>query len=633
MSSRFFISGLVMASTLSGTGVRADLPPLIPRQVLFGNPDRLSPQISPDGTMLAYIAPDAGVLNVWVRTIGQEDDRVITKDRARGIREYFWARNGKQIIYLQDKGGDENWHVHLVGLADRTERDLTPFEKVQAQIVAMEKEHPDEILISLNRRDPKLHDVYRADLRTGKLTLVLENTEGFMDWTADHQLRVRSATKTNPDGGSSIMIRDTLESPWRVLATWGSEDSMGTGTDSFAGDNRSLYILSSAGSDTTELREIDPAGNEKVLAGDPQYDATRILRHPIRHTIQAVGFDKDRREWKVLDPGIEKDFVALAKVREGDFSVLNRDDADRLWLVSFDTDDGPVYYYAYDRKTGKAQLMFSGRKALEGLKLAKMRPIHFQSRDGLTIHGYLTTPPGIDAKDLPMVLNVHGGPWYRDRWGYDGEAQWLANRGFAVLQVNFRGSTGYGKKFVNAANRQWGGKMHDDLVDAVNWAIKEGVADPKRVAIYGGSYGGYATLVGMTFTPDLFCCGAELCGPSNLITFMNTIPPYWKPFEPLLWARVGNPEKDADFLKSRSPFFAVDRVKNPLLIAQGVNDPRVKVSESRQMVEALKKAGREVEYVEYPDEGHGFARPENRLDFYAKAEKFLARHLGGRCEP
>ena len=629
-----FLLCVLMVSQVGQTAPSlAALPPLIPRQVLFGNPDRTSPQISPDGKMLAYIAPDAGVLNVWVRTLGKEDDRVVTRDRVRGIRGYFWARNGKQIIYVQDKGGDENWRAYLVDLADKTERDLTPFEKVQARIIAVEREYPDEILIALNNRDPKLHDVYRADLKTGKLTLLLENTDGFTDWTADHELRVKSATKMNPDGGLSIMIRDSEGSPWRVLVTWASEDTMGTGPVGFAGDNKRLYLLSSVGSNTAELREIDPAGKEKTLAGDPQYDVTQILSHPIRHTIQAVGFDRDRREWKVLDPDIEKDFAALGRVRGGDFSVLDRDDADRIWLVSFNTDDGPIYYYAYDRQTGKNQLLFSSRKALEGLRLARMRPIHFQSRDALTIHGYLSTPPGVDAKNLPMVLNVHGGPWGRDTWGYDGEAQWLANRGFAVLQVNFRGSTGYGKQFVNAANREWGGKMHDDLVDAVNWAIKEGVADPKRVAIYGGSYGGYATLVGMTFTPDLFCCGAELVGPSNLITFMNTIPPYWKPFEPLLWARVGHPEKDAEFLKSRSPLFAIDRVKKPLLIAQGLNDPRVKVAESRQMVEALKKAGREVEYYEYADEGHGFARPENRLDFYAKAEKFLARHLGGRCEP
>jgi dipeptidyl aminopeptidase/acylaminoacyl peptidase len=262
-----------------------------------------------------------------------------------------------------------------------------------------------------------------------------------------------------------------------------------------------------------------------------------------------------------------------------------------------------------------------------------MKPISFQARDGLTVHGYLTTPPGIPAKNLPMVLNVHGGPWWRDSWGYRPDVQWLANRGYAVLQVNFRGSTGYGKKFVNAADREWGGKMHNDLVDGVKWVIKQGIADPKRIAIFGGSYGGYATLVGLTFTPDLFCCGVDIVGPSNLITFMNTIPPYWKTWEATWWARVGHPVKDAEFLKSRSPLFKVDQITKPLLIAQGANDPRVKKTESLQMVESLKKAGKLVKYVEYPDEGHGFARPENRLDFFAKAEKFLADHVGGRYEP
>jgi dipeptidyl aminopeptidase/acylaminoacyl peptidase len=373
-------------------------------------------------------------------------------------------------------------------------------------------------------------------------------------------------------------------------------------------------------------------GKEKTLASDDAADVADALIHPTKHTVQAVAFTKERTNWKVLDPSIAEDFAAIGKIRNGDFHLINRDHADQTWLLSFETDDGPVYYYAYNRSTKKGEVLFTNRKALEGLTLAKMKPIRFKARDGLTVHGYLAAPPGVEARNLPMVLNVHGGPWSRDTWGYDGEVQWLANRGYAVLQVNFRGSTGYGKKFLNAADREWGGKMHDDLVDGVQWAVKEGVADPQRVAIFGGSYGGYATLVGLTFTPDLFACGVDIVGPSNLITFQENIPPYWKPLEPILWGRVGNPTKDAEFLKSRSPLFKVDQINKPLLIAQGANDPRVKKSESLQMVEALKKAGKVVEYVEYADEGHGFARPENRLDFYGKAEKFLAQHLGGRSQ-
>ncbi|MFH0980384.1 MAG: S9 family peptidase [Planctomycetota bacterium] len=615
-------------------GVRAELPPLIPRAVLFGNPDKANPQVSPDGTRLAYIAPDEGVLNVWVRTLGKNDDRVVTQDRKRGIRFFFWAYNNAQILYTQDKGGDENWHVYAVDLKTNEERDLTPLEGVRAEVLAVDPKFPSEILVGINNRNPELHDVYRVKLADGTRTLEAENTEGFTGWVPDHDFKVRAAVKSDAQGGSLLMARDNPDSAWRTVVSWGIEDSLTSDPLGFTPDGRGLYVLSSKGNNTGQLRELDLAtGKEKVLASDDQADVADVFAHPVKHTIQAVSFNTERVHWKVLDPAIEADFAAIAKIRDGDFEVINRDQGDQTWLVSFSTDDGPIYYYAFDRKTKNGTLLFSNRKALEDLALAKMEPVSFKARDGLTLHGYLTTPPGIEPKNLPMVLLVHGGPWARDEWGFSPYVQWAANRGYAVLQVNFRGSTGYGKEFVNAANREWGGKMQNDLVDAVQWAVARGTADPKRVAIFGGSYGGYATLVGMTFTPDLFRCGVDIVGPSNLITFMNTIPPYWKPWESTWWVRIGHPEKDAEFLKSRSPLFKIDQIKNPLLIAQGANDPRVKASESRQMVEALKKAGRTVEYVEYPDEGHGFARPENRMDFFAKAEKFLADHLGGRYEP
>jgi len=613
--------------------VWADLPPLIPREAFFGNPDKASPQISPDGKRLAYLAADEGVLNVWVRTVGQNDDRVVTKDRKRGIRAYFWAQNNEQILYIQDKGGDENWHVYAVNVKSKEEKDLTPFENVQARVEAVEQKFPNEILVSVNHRNPQLHDVYRADLTTGKLTLVAQNDEGYIGWNADHDFHIRLAATMKADGGTTLVVRDDEESAWRTLTSFAVEDALTSGPVGFTPDGKGLYVISSGGSNTGELRQIELAtGKESTLASDAEADVADIVIHPARHTIQAVAFTKERVNWNVLDTSIAEDFAAIGKIRNGDFHLINRDHADQTWLVSFETDDGPVYYYAYDRKTKKGELLFTNRRALEGLTLAKMKPIRFQAKDGLTVHGYLTTPPGVEAKRLPMVLNVHGGPWSRDMWGYDGEVQWLANRGYAVLQINFRGSTGYGKKFLNAADREWGGKMHDDLVDGVQWAIKEGIADPNRVGIFGGSYGGYATLVGLAFTPNLFACGVDIVGPSNLITFQESIPPYWKPLEPIFWGRVGHPVKDAEFLKSRSPLFKVDQITKPLLIAQGANDPRVKKSESLQMVEALKKSGKVVEYVEYADEGHGFARPENRLDFYAKAEKFLSEYLGGRSQ-
>ncbi len=621
------------ALLLQAAGVWAELPPLIPRDVLFGNPDKVSPQISPDGERLAYIAPDQGVLNVWVRTVGKHDDKVITKDRKRGIRTYFWAHNNTHVLYLQDKDGDENYHIYAVDLEAMQVRDLTPFDDVQARVQAVAPEFPDEILVSINNRDPKMHDVHRTNLITGKMTLVERNDEGILGYLADHNFRIRGAMKFEKNGGSTMMVREDPESAWRTLATWGLQDSLTSWPIGFTARNDAIYALNSTGSNTSQLRVINlGTGAEKTLAKDDQADVAGILMHPINHTIQAVSFNKDRIIWKVLDPAIKADFAAIKKIHRGDFKIINRDNQDQTWLVAFETDDGPIRYYAYNRNTKKAEFLFTNRQALENVKLAQIKPISYQARDGMTIHGYLTTPPGIAAKNLPMVVLVHGGPWYRDSWGYEPTVQWLANRGYAVLQINFRGSSGYGKQFINAGDREWGGKMHHDLIDGVNWVTNQGIADAHRIAIFGGSYGGYATLVGLTFTPDVFCCGVDIVGPSNLITFMNTIPPYWKTWESIWWTRVGHPEKDAEFLKSRSPLFKIDQIKNPLLIGQGANDPRVKASESRQMVEAMKKAGKVVEYVEYADEGHGFARPENRLDFFAKAEKFLATHVGGRYE-
>lgn len=631
-----WVGGWVVVASI-GVGLPpglADQPPLIPREVLFGNPDKTHPLISPDGQRLAYLAPDEGIMNLWVRTIGKDDANVITQDRNRGIRWYSWTPNGQQLLYVQDKNGDENWHVLVVDLATEQVRDLTPFEGVQARVIAMEPAFPHEILVAVNNRDPAAHDVHKLDLRTGTMTLVVRNDEGFANWVADHELNVRGALRVGDNGGSALWVRDDSESAWRELKRWAAIDVLNSGPFGFTPDNAGLYILSSDASNAAELRRLDLAtGAETVLASDPQYDVSHLLVHPTTGGIQAVGFTKERTEWHFLDPAVEEDFTALGQVRRGEVLVVNRDDADKTWLVAFNADDAPTAYYAYDRTSREARHLFSDRKMLERVRLARMEPIRFRARDGLTLHGYLTLPPGVEPRNLPLVLLVHGGPWKRDFWGFDSEVQWLANRGYAVLQVNFRGSTGYGKEYVNAGNREWGGKMQDDLIDGVQWVINRGLADPKRVAIFGDSYGGYAALMGLALTPDLFACGVDIVGPTNLITFMQTIPPYWKPVESVLFDRVGHPERDAAFLRGRSPLFHVDKIDRPLLIAQGANDPRIKTSESVQMVEALRAAGKEVEYYEYPDEGHGFARTENRLDFYAKTERFLATHLGGRAQP
>src|SRR5579871_4656238 len=428
------------------------LPPLIPREILFGNPEKTSPQISPDRKRLAYIAPDNGVLNVWVRTVGADDDQVITEDRKRGIRFFLWQQDSDHILYIQDQDGDENWHVYQTRLATKTTRDLTPFEGVHATLVAAEPEIPDQILIGLNQRDPRFTDVHRLDLNTGALTLDTENPGDVAGWTADNALQVRVAQILRHDGGTEIRIRDDARSPWRALLSWGPDESFG-GVAGFTPDNRGVRLISSVDANAARLLEMDLAsGKTSVVAEDPQYDVGGILAHPRKHTLEAVQFVRQRLEWTVLDPSLRADFEALARVRDGDFSILSRDLEERLWTVAYIEDDGPVYFYLYDRSTQQATALFSNQPALERYKLAPMQPISYTARDGMIIHGYLTLPVGVEPQNLPLVLDVHGGPWGRDTWGFDSGAQWLANRGYAVLQINFRGSTGYGKAFLNAGD-------------------------------------------------------------------------------------------------------------------------------------------------------------------------------------
>jgi dipeptidyl aminopeptidase/acylaminoacyl peptidase len=609
-------------------------PPLIPRSVLFGNPVRAGAQLSPDGRRLAYLAPLDGVLNVWVGAVDGDDFRPVTRDTDRGIRLYAWAHDNRHVIYLQDTGGDENWRLHKVRLEDERVEDLTPFERVQAQIVAYEKRRPHELLVALNRDDERLHDVYHLDLRTNTLTQVAKNPGDVAAWVADRDLVVRAATATTPDGGSVLRVRDGTDAPWRDLVVWGPEDALGSGPVSFTRDGRALVLLDSREVNATRLVERDlTSGATRVLAEDPRYDVAGVVIHPDTREIQMVAFQRARQDWTVLDPGIAHDVAAIRALGPGDFDIVDRTHADDRWVVAFTRDTESVSYHLYDRATRRARFLFHTRPDLARYTLAEMRPIVLTARDGLRLEGYLTLPPGLPPEHLPLVLNVHGGPWHRDVWGYAPETQWLANRGYACLQINYRGSTGYGKEFLNAGNKEWGARMHDDLVDAVEWVIGQGIADRARVAIYGGSYGGYAALAGATFTPDLFRCAVDIVGPSNLLTFINTIPPYWTTFLSMLHERVGNPETEAEFLRSRSPLTYVDRIRIPMLIAQGANDPRVKQAESEQIVAAMAAKGIPHEYLLFPDEGHGFAKPSNRLKFYAAAERFLAQHLGGRFEP
>ena len=620
-------------TTATASQSATQLPPLIPRETLFGNPERTRPQLSPDGKYLAYIAPDEkNVLQVWLRTVGQEDDRKLTDDQKRGIRMYFWTYNADQLIYLQDSDGDENFHLYLVNIQSNIVRDLTPFQGVKAQVVEIDPELPDKVLVGLNLNNQQKFDVYRIDLNNGAVEFDSDNPGNIISWTADAKFQIRAATAATPDGGYELLFRETLDAPWETLRHWGPDEQ--GGAVGFSADNQTLYVIGSHDANAQRLLAFDLATREEtVMAEDEQYDVGGILTHPTTRVIQAVSFDKDKVEWQIVDESIAADFEAIAQVRDGEFGVTSRDLADKNWLVAYTTDDGPVYYYAYNRESKSSTLLFSNQPKLEELSLASMEPVAYEARDGLTIHGYLTIPVGLEPKNLPTVLLVHGGPWARDTWGYSPIVQWLANRGYAVLQVNFRGSTGYGKAFLNAGNRQWAATMHDDLIDGVNWLVKQGIADPEKIAIMGGSYGGYATLVGLTYTPDVFAAGVDIVGPSNLVTLMKSIPPYWAPLLANMYHRVGNLETEEEFLKSRSPLFFVDKIQKPLLIGQGANDPRVKQAESEQIVEAMKQAGKPVEYALYTDEGHGFARPENRLHFFAIAEEFLAKYLGGRFEP
>ncbi len=617
--------------------------PLIPREVLFGNPDKASLQISPDGRHISYLAPVENVLNVWVAPMSDPSAaRPVTNDTYRGIRSYFWAFTGKHIIYIQDKGGDENWHVFSVDLENDKIRDLTPFENVQARVEKVSRHFPNEILVGINNRNPQLHDIHRVNISTGEMSLAQENTEGFAGFLSDDDLKVYFGIKMTPDGGSQLHRR-AKDGSWTLFATIPPEDTLTTNALYLDKSGKRLYMLDSRGRNTAALTLVDIDTREaRTLAEDSKADVSGVMVHPTEEHVQAAYSTYERRQWRVLDKSIEKDFNTLSGVADGDFYVTSRTLDDRYWAVAYIMDAGPVRYFLYDRDTRKAEFLFTNRKDLEQYDLSPMHPATLKARDGLNLVCYYTLPTwadadkdGVPSEALPTVLLVHGGPWARDAWGFNPMHQWLANRGYAVLSVNYRGSTGFGKAFVNAGNHEWAGKMHDDLLDAVQWSIRKGIADEKRVAIMGGSYGGYATLVGLTFTPDVFACGVDIVGPSSLVTLLESIPPYWKPMLDVFTQRVGDhqTENGRAMLTERSPLHRADKIRKPLLIGQGANDPRVKQAESDQIVSAMQKKDIPVTYVLFPDEGHGFARPDNRKAFFAVSEGFLAQHLGGRHEP
>jgi dipeptidyl aminopeptidase/acylaminoacyl peptidase len=615
--------------------------PLIPRTVFFGNPDRVAVQISPDGAHLSWLAPLDGVLNVWV---APRDDLAaahpVTRDTGRGIRFYLWAYTNAHILYTQDTNGDENWRLYAVELRSRAVEDLTPFTGVQAQLTEVSPKFPEEVVVGLNQRDPQWHDLYRIQIITGEMTLLLQH-DRFVGVTVDDDYRVRYAVQMTPDGGSALYI--PAAGDWQLWDSIPAEDMLTTADVGFDKTNQRIYMRDSRGRNTSALVEIDlDTKAARLLAADPQADAADVVHHPTEKHIQAVSFIYDRQRWQVLDPAIQADLDYLHTVASGEVEIVSRTHDDHFWIVVYLVDDGPVRYYLYDRQSRAARFLFTNRSALEGQPLVKMHAAVIKARDGLELVVYYSLPAGSDSngdglpdQPVPMVFTPHGGPWSRDVWGYNPWHQWLANRGYAVLAVNFRASTGLGKAFTNAGDLEWGGKIMDDQLDAVQWAMAQGIADPQRVAVMGGSFGGYSTLAGLTFTPEIFACGVDIVGPSNLITLMESLPPYWKPALEMFTTRVGDHRTEAGraLLTQHSPLTYVDRIRRPLLIGQGANDPRVKQAESDQIVAAMQAKNIPVTYVLYPDEGHGFARPENNLSFCAIAEAFLATCLGGRSEP
>jgi len=646
------VAGLILAMSISSA--LAQTPPtaadriadteLICREALFGNPERALVMISPDGRTLSWIAPVDGVMNVWVAPADDPSQaRAVTDDEARGIRRYFWSYLPDTLLYLRDTGGDEDFHLYSVNIATGETRDLTPFPKTTAQVVGASHAQPGTILVGMNDRDPKWHDLYKVDLATGERTLVEKNDDEIGGYLADDSFTVRYATRARPDGGQDILKPDG-EGGWEKYSDIPFEDSLTTSPGGLTTDGRTLYMLDSRGRDTAALYAVDvESGERELVREDARADVGNTLAHPQTGEVQAVAVNYLREEWEAVDPSIAADLEKLEAIGPGEVGINARTHDDSTWIVTYSAAETPVVYYRYDRANGgKLTRLFSARPELEGKPLVPQWPQEITSRDGKTLVSYLTLPRSADTDNdgkadaaVPMVLFVHGGPWARDSYGYSPYAQWLANRGYAALSVNFRGSTGFGKEFTNAGNGEWAGKMHDDLLDAVDWAVEQGVTTADQVAIMGGSYGGYATLAGLTFTPDAFACGVDIVGPSNLNTLLSTVPPYWASFYEQLTKRMGDPrtEEGRQWLTERSPLTHAERIRKPLLIGQGANDPRVKQAESDQIVDAMTANNIPVTYVLFPDEGHGFARPENSKAFNAVAEGFLSACLGGRAEP
>jgi dipeptidyl aminopeptidase/acylaminoacyl peptidase len=632
-------AGSALAQQAGATGT-AELPPLIPRAAIFGNPDRVSVQLSPDGRWLAWLAPANGVLNVSVAPVADlAAARTVTNAAKRPVYGYIWAYDSRTILYVDDANGDENLRVYAVDVTTQAKRDLTPLAGVQAQLLGVSPKRRNLIAVGLNDRDASWHDLWHIDIATGERRLVRENRDQISGYLVDQDLVPRIVTRSQPDG--SDIVYEVKGETLKPLLAIPFADSMTSGLRHITADGKACYLTSSIGRDRAALYRLDLAtGGQTLVAEHPKADIGGMLVDPRSYEVAAASAEYVRDEWIPIDAKAGADLAWLNDRIKADFSVTSQTEDDTRWTVAGSSPDQPAVYYLFDRPERRLTRLFSARPRLESFTLAPMQGQVLRSRDGLELVSYLTLPASErgprPARPLPMVLVVHGGPWARDTYGYDPEHQWLANRGYAVLSVNYRGSSGFGKAFVNAGDLEWGGKMHEDLLDAVKWATAQGIAEAGRVAIFGASYGGYAALVGATFTPDAFRCAVSIVGPSNLETFIASIPPYWQSFYENLVRRIGDPRTEAGraLLKARSPLTRAGAISKPLLVMQGANDPRVNKAESDQIVAAARARGLPVTYVLYPDEGHGFSVPANRISSYAIIEAFLAKHLGGaRFEP
>lgn len=631
-----FLFVLIAAISCSQTKEKSvERPPEIPLEDFFKNPETFRYRLSPDGTSLSYLAPYNSRLNIHVKDLTSGEVVRVTEDTARDVRMYFWANND-QLLYLQDTGGDENWQLFAVSKAGEEVKALTNFEGVRTELIDDLSEIEDQVIVGLNKNNPQVFDPYRLNIVAGELEQIAENPGDITSWITDHDGKLRAAVRT-AGTDETLLYRETEEDEFKEVVTTSFKETLSPVFFTF--DNQNLYVLSNLGRNTTAVVEFDlSTGQEKALLYEnPDYDVTGLSYSKKRKVLTYASYEGARVDYYFFDDQTKKMFETIESGLDGDLdiSVLASTKAEDKFMYVTGSDRAGTVYYVFNAESGQSALMADTRPWLKADQLSEMKPIQYQSRDGLTINGYLTLPVGMEAKNLPMVVNPHGGPWARDSWGYNPEVQFLANRGYAVLQMNFRGSTGYGRKFWEASFKQWGRAMQDDVTDGVNYMIEQGIADPERIAIYGGSYGGYTTLAGVAFTPDLYAAGIDYVGVSNLFTFMGTIPPYWEPYLKMIYEMVGNPNdpEDSIMMRESSPVYSADKIKVPMLIAQGARDPRVNIDESDQIVAALEENLIDVKYIVKENEGHGFSNEENRFEFYGEMEKFLDKHIGAGKEP